>query len=85
MNLEEAKAFIKDDIYGNPFGITPEGLLLSMEPQAMTSEQAYTTIKELRQNGKKKFSDEEKRALEYAMVMIAQRVGEEVLSRGPHA
>ena len=47
----------------------------------MTSEQAYMTIKNLRANNKKKFSDEEKRALEFAMVMIAQRVGEDVLSR----
>jgi len=51
------------------------------QEQKMTSEQAYTTIKALRENGKKKFSDNEKRALEYAMVMIAQKVGEEVLSR----
>ena len=47
----------------------------------MTSEQAYATLKNLRGNNKKKFTDEEKRALEYAMVMIAQQVGEEVLSR----
>ena len=47
----------------------------------MTSEEAYGTIKDLRNNGKKKFTDLEKRALEYAMVMIAQKVGEDVLNR----
>ena len=47
----------------------------------MTSEQAYVTIKTLRENGKKKFTETEKRALEYAMVMIAQKVGEDVLNR----
>jgi len=47
----------------------------------MTSEQAYTTIKTLRQNGKKKFSDEEKRALEHALVLIATAGFEEMVAK----
>lgn len=47
----------------------------------MTSELAYATIKNLRGNNKKKFTDEEKRSLEYAMVMIAQKVGEDILNK----
>ncbi len=47
----------------------------------MTSKQAYVTIKDLRNNGKKKFSEIEKRALEHALVLIAQQGFEEMLSR----
>ncbi len=47
----------------------------------MTSEKAWKCLKDLRYNGKKKFSEDEKRAIEYAMTVIAERVGEELLSR----
>ena len=47
----------------------------------MTSEKAWKTLKDLRYNGKKKFTEPEKRAIEYAMTVIAQGVGEELLSR----
>ena len=68
MSLEEAV-----EMFNREYNIFRE--------RPMTSEQAYATIKNLRGNNKKKFTDEEKRALEYTMVMIAQKVGEDVLSR----
>ena len=46
----------------------------------MTSEQAWKTLKDLRYNGKKKLSMDEKRALEYAMVRICEEVGKRVLT-----
>ena len=47
----------------------------------MTSEQAYTTIKDLRNNGKKKFTELEKRALEHALVLIATAGFEEMVAK----
>ena len=47
----------------------------------MTSELAYATIKDLRNNGKKKFSDLEKRALEHALVLIATAGFEEMVAK----
>ena len=48
----------------------------------MTAEKAWKCLKELRYDGKKKFTEDQKRAIEYSMTVIAERVGEEMLSRG---
>ena len=56
-----------------------------LERYEMTSEQAWKTLKDLRYNGKKKLSLEEKRALELAMVRICEEVGKRVLSEKDEA
>lgn len=46
----------------------------------MTAAEAYKEIKALRGNKKRKLSEPQKRALDYAMVVIAQGIVEELVA-----
>lgn len=45
----------------------------------MTATEAYKEIKALRGNKKRKLSDDQKHALDYAMVVIAQSIAEDLI------
>jgi hypothetical protein len=47
----------------------------------MTAAQAHKELEGLLKNKKRKLSEPAKRALEYAMTLIVQKLGEEVLAK----